>query len=429
MTTLSDLRAAVAANLNFDPANDSYEVDLDGLINRAQTKVLGSHRWSFAQRETLVTVFPDYVEAGIPVILGQDFVDLSLIPADFRKAIDGHTLFLTSSTNVQSQTYNISFADLAGIRVYLTSPITQATGTYTVTVQFREIALPGDTASVEGLLDLSVGIPEPQRAMTKLNRDVIRLDPNTTGRSLYFIPSTSVKTPTPRAVSGVATVAGVAQGIRTIYVFQTFSLAGRESALSAPVEYKLTDIQTLTFTAPAIQPSTGLYRKFYFSCPQVGIKRPVLVDASVPEGVDPLGGVTLAPDLSLATISSESYLTNTIPYMALGSYRRFNLWPHPALVTQYQVRIQVLPQPMIEDGDAPLIPPDAAQVIEYEATSTNAIRLDNPSLGKMYRDLRDGAYRQMSQTYLMQSTAPVVMMGASGSTKGPISLGPYKVVP
>lgn len=429
MTTLADLRAAVAANLNYDPANESYEVDLDRKINAAQVKVLGSHRWSFAQRETIVTVFPDYTEAGIPVILGQDFVDLSLIPADFRKAIDGHTLFLTSSTNVQSQTYNISFADLAGIRVYLTSPITQATGTYTVTVQYREIALPGDTASVEGLLDLSVGIPEPQRAMTKLNRDVIRLDPQTTGRSLYFIPSTSVKTPTPRAVSGVATVAGVGQGVRTLYIYQTFSLAGRESALSAPVEYKLTDLQTLTFTAPAIQPSTGLYRKFYFSCPQVGIKRPVLVDASVPEGVDPLGGVTLAPDLSLATISSEDYLTSTIPYMALGSYQRFNLWPHPALVTEYQVRVQVLPQPMIEDGDAPLIPPDAAQVIEYEATSTNAIRLDNPSLGKMYRELRDGAYRQMSQTYLMQSTAPIVMMGGAGSTKGPISLGPYRVVP
>jgi hypothetical protein len=52
---------------------------LDGLINRAQTKVLGSHRWSFAQRETLVTVFPDYTEVSIPVILGQDFVDLTLI--------------------------------------------------------------------------------------------------------------------------------------------------------------------------------------------------------------------------------------------------------------------------------------------------------------------------------------------------------------
>jgi hypothetical protein len=137
----------------------------------------------------------------------------------------------------------------------------------------------------------------------------------------------------------------------------------------------------------------------------------------------------LAPDLSLATISSEDYLTTVIPYTALGLYQRFNLWPHPALVTEYQVRVQVLPQPMIEDGDSPLIPPDAAQVIEYEATSNNAIRLDNPSLGKMYRELRDGAYRQMSQTYLMQSTAPVVMMGQAGSTKGPLSLGPYKVVP
>ena len=33
MTTLADLRAAVAANLNYDPANDSYTDDLDGLIN------------------------------------------------------------------------------------------------------------------------------------------------------------------------------------------------------------------------------------------------------------------------------------------------------------------------------------------------------------------------------------------------------------
>lgn len=429
MSTLANLRAAVAANLNFDPENETYESDLDGIINRAQTKVLGSHRWSFAQKDYIVRVFPDYTEVGIPVILGQDFVDLSLISAEARAALDGHTLFLTSSTNVQSQTYNISFADLAGIRVYLTSPITQATGTYTVTVQYREIPLPGDTASVEGLLDLSVGIPEPQRAMTKLNRDVIRLDPNTTGRSLYFIPSSSVKTPTPRAVSGVATVAGVAQGVRTIFIYQTFSLAGRESALSAPVEFNLTDIQTLTFTAPAIQPRTGLYRKFYFSCPQVGIKRPVLVDASVPNGIDPLGGVTLAPDLSLATISTEGFLTNTIPYMALGQYQRFNLWPHPALVTDYQARAMILPQPMIEDGDTPLIPPDAAQVIEYEATSNNALRLDNSSLAQMYRELRNSAFRQMSQTYLLQSSAPVVMMGSAGSTKGPISLGPYKVIP
>jgi hypothetical protein len=429
MTTLADLRAAVAANLNYDPDNAGYEADLDGLINRAQVKVLGAHRWSFAQRESIVRVFPDYTELGVAVILGQDFVDLPLISAAARRAIDGHTLFLTSATGVQSQTYNISFADLAGIRVYLTGPITQATGTYTVTVQYREVALPGDTASVEGLLDLSVGIPEPQRAMTKLNRDAIRLDPNTTGRSLYFIPSTSVRTPTPRAVSGVATVAGVAQGVRTLYIYQSFSFAGREGALSAPVEYKLSDIQTLTFTAPAIQPSTGLYRKFYFTCPQVGIRRPVLVSNTAPNGVDPLGGVTLAPNLSLTTISSETYLTTVIPYTAIGQYQRFNLWPHPAVQTDYQVRVQVLPQPMVEDGDTPLIPPDAAQVIEYEATSTSAVRLDNPSLGKMYRELRDGAYRQMQSAYLMQSSAPVVMMGTAGATKGPISLGPYRVVP
>jgi len=429
MTTLADLRAAVAANLNYDPDNAGYEADLDGMINRAPVKVLGAHRWSFAQRESIVKVFPDYTELGVAVILGQAFVDLALISAEARRAIDGHTLTLLSSTGVQSQVYPISFADLAGIRVYLVNPITQATGTYTVVVQYREIALPADAASVEGLLDLSVGIPEPQRAMTKLNRDVVRLDPNTTGRSLYFIPSTSVRTPTPRAVSGVATVAGVAQGVRTLYIYQSFSFAGREGALSAPVEYKLSDIQTLTFTAPAIPASTGLYRKYYFTCPQIGIKRPVLVDNTAPNGVNPLGGVTLAPNLSLTTISTESYLTTTVAFASLGIYQRFNLWPHPALVTDYQCRVQALPSPMIEDGDAPFIPPDAVQVLEYEASSNNALRLDNQSLARMYRELRDAAYRQMQQAYLLQSTAPVVMLGQAGSTKGPISLGPYKVVP
>jgi len=425
MTTLADLRSAVSSFLNYDPTNESYTVELDGLINRAQTKVLGSHRWSFAQRDYIVRVFPDFTEVNVAVTAGDAFVDLPSLTAEGRAAADGHTVFLTSSTGVQSRTYTVSFADLAGIRVYLTTPLDEGTGTYTVTLQYREINLPSDTSSVEGLLDLSIGIPEPQRAMTKLNRDQIRLDPKTTGRSLYFIPSSSVKIQTPRVPSGVATVAAVAQGVRTLLVYQTFVWAGRESALSPPVEYKLSDVQTLTFTAPAINPSSGYYRRFYVASPTLGIKRPVLVGA----GSDPLGGLTLTPDLSLTNLTSEDFQTTAVPYKALGQTQRFNLWPHPAEVTDYQARVQVLPQPMIEDGDAPLIPPDAASVIEHEAACTSAMRLDNPSLSRMQKELRDASYRQMTQRYLIQSTAPVVMMGGQSSTKGPLSLGPYKVIP
>ena len=424
MTTLADLRAAVAANLNYDPANASYEDELTGLINRAQTKVLGSHRWSFAQRDYELRVFPDTTFSTISITAGNDFVDLPLLTGDAREQADGHTLFLTSATGVVSQVYTVSFADLASDRVYLTRPITQATGTYTVTLQYREIDLPGNATSVEGLLDLSVGIPEPQRAMNKLNRDAIRLDPKTTGRSLYFIPSSSLRTPPPRAVSGVATVVAAGQGIRTLFIYETFTWAGRESALSAPKKFDLTDVETLTFTPPAISTTTGYYRSYYYACPDEGIKRPVFIGS-----VDPLGGVTLTPNLSLATITSEATQASARPYRALGQVQRFNLWPHPALVTDYQVRVMVMPQPMVEDGDPPLIPPDAAQTIEYEASHTSALRLDNPALGKMYKELRDGAFRQMSQTYLMQSSAPVVMMGAAGSTKGPISIGPYRLVP
>jgi hypothetical protein len=424
MTTLADLRDAVATALNYDPTNAQYETELNGLINRAQTKVLGSHRWSFAQRDSILTVYPDTPFLTISITSGDTFVDLPALTGDARAAADGHTLYLTSSTGVDSQSYTISFADLASDRVYLTRAIVEATGTYTVTVQYREINLPYNASSVEGLLDLSVGIPEPQRAMSKLNRDVIRLDPNTTGRSLYFIPSSSIRVPPPRNVSGSAVVVAAAQGVRTLFIYQTFVWAGRESALSAHTKYDLTAVETLTFTAPAISTTTGYYRNYYYTCPDEGIKRPVFIGTT-----DPLGGVTLTPNLSLTTITSEATQANAVLYQALGQVQRFNLWPQPALVTQYQVRVQVLPQPMIEDGDPPLIPPDAAQVIEYEAAHTSSLRLDNPALGKMYKELRDSAFRQMSQTYLMQSTAPVVMLGASGSTKGPISMGPYRLIP
>ncbi len=139
--TLQSIRESVANHLNYDPTNSSYEEELNALINRAQTKVLGSHRWAFAQRDHTVTAYPDTSFDSISITSGDDFVTLPGLTGDFRKDADGHTLYLTSSTGVNSESYTISFADLNSDDVYLTKAIGQATGTYTVTVQYREINL------------------------------------------------------------------------------------------------------------------------------------------------------------------------------------------------------------------------------------------------------------------------------------------------
>lgn len=428
--TLADIRDQISGLLNYDPANSEYKAKINAWINDATRKILGSHVWSFAARDYTLTVYPDLTFSAISITSGDDFVDLTALTGVDRANVDGHVLYLTSAAGVKSQGYLISFADLASDRVYLTKQIGEATASYTVTITRREITLPSEVRSVEGMLDLSTGTPEPNRALSKLQRDTDRLNPSIVGRSIYWIPSAGIKTQPPRQPTGVATAAAVGQGVRTIKVYQTFTWGGRESPLSQVSSYSLTALQTLTFTPPAISTTVGYYRRYYMTCEEAGIVAPVLINtAGVPTGaVDPLGGVTLTPDLSLTTLQSEDFQATTIRYSQPGLYQRINLYPHPGNITNYQVRAQVIPLPMLDDLDSPLVPPDAVDAIVYEAAATGAFSNDDTAKFKMLSDLAKSEYRRMCQNYLVQDTAPLVIGGRSPIDPSKPSTGPHTYV-
>ena len=427
MTTLADIRAMVAGYLNYDPDNADYRAKIDAWINDAVRKILGSHVWSFASRDYTLPIYPDLTFSGVAVTSGNDYIDIAALVSPDRGLVDGHTLFLTSPSGVKSQGYLISFADSASDRVYLTKKIGEATATYTVTVSRREVTLPSEVRSIEGVLDLSTGTPEPNRALSKLQRDTDRLNPSIVGRSIYWIPSSGAKTAPPRIPSGVAVVPAVGQGVRTIKVYQTFTWGGRESELSRVSTYSLTALQTLTFTPPAISTTTGYYRKFYLTCEEAGIVAPVLINTlGLPTGaVDPLGGVTITPDLSLTTLQSESFHATVVRYRFPGLYQRMNLYPHPGQATNYQVRAQVLPLPLIDDLDTPLVPPDAVDVIGYEAAATGAFSNDDTAKFKMLSELAAADFRRMCQNYLVQDTSPLVIGRRAKIDPGQPSTGPH----
>lgn len=428
--SLQTIRDTVASLLSYSPGDADYEARLNKAINDAQTTVLGSHRWSFAEADFPLRVYPDVEFSAISVTSGNAYIDLPGLTGDARKDVDGHTLVFTSSAGVVSEEYTISWADTGSDRVYLTKEIGLATASYTVTVKYRQVNLPARSRSVEALLDLTRGTPVPQRATTKFQRDISGLDPKHTGPALAWIPSEGIRIPAPRAPEGVATAAALGQGVRKIVVYETFTWGGRESALSSGKEYSLTNLQTLTFTPPAISAKTGFYRKYYFTCPAIGLLAPRLIsDATTTDGrVDPDGGVTISPDLSLTTLQSEDFFVSAVRYGGhTGAHLRFNLYPHPSSETDFQVRVCVTAPTLYEDADEPLIPADQVQTIELEAAASMARRLDNPALAKMLREDYDAEYRRLVQGFLVQTTAPLMLGGWGDTGRQVYDRGPLKV--
>jgi len=187
---------------------------------------------------------------------------------------------------------------------------------------------------------------------------------------------------------------------------------GFESALSKVATYSLTDTQTLTMLPETLDNRTGLYRRYYFTCPEAGILAPIRIrnaddeqGAGLPLLVDtspPIGAVTFKPDLSMTTLTSQPFHSRAVRYEwhNAAAYRAVQFYPHPSADQEMTVRTVVAPDRMQEDQDSPLIPADYAYVIAYSALETLTLKVDNPALSSVYERKKVQLIRGMEGRYL-----------------------------
>tara|TARA_R110000822_G_scaffold4888_1_gene20950 strand:- start:8909 stop:10297 length:1389 start_codon:yes stop_codon:yes gene_type:complete len=420
--------------LDYDPTNDTYRTQLVSILNDSQTRILTDRPWDFGMKERKLKVWTDTTftftftngadqvagvgipVSGDPVLPGSNFAFADIEFVDSGGVSHRHVITWVKSSTV----------------AFLDRPYPGATGAYVTTIKRRDVFLPSDCLQVQNVGDPSVGIPAKAMFLSKFEREDANLDAALLGVIEAYLPSDGRVIPAPNNVRGVSVVVGVGQGVRTVNVYMLNVTGpnatnwpiyprdvsnGWESSFSKVQTFALSDVQTLQFKPEPLDPQTGLWRRYYFTCPEAGILAPVrirhtepLEATGVPTGTDTVApdnpatalGIVLLPRLELSHLSTQSFQASSVRFRwnQSAAYRSVQLYPHPSGDQDINVRQLVNPSRLQEDQDAPLIPNAYAQLIAYAALESLALKVDNPSLSAVYSRKKDLMFRGMEQAYL-----------------------------
>jgi hypothetical protein len=451
---LGELRDFCGNLLDYDPTNTTYKNQLTTLLNDAQSRILSDRPWDFAMREDDLRVKADEVltltvSAGSATATGVGF-PFSTAPVQPGSLLEGGIATIIDAGGLERD-YEIVHVG-GSTTLSLDRPFQGIGGTYQVQVKYRNIPLLADAMTVHSVMDLSRGTPVPMDFMSQYTRDDVQLDVDQEGTPSHYIPASAVKVQAPRAVSGVATITpGAGRGTRTINVYMVNVRnpdisqgadsiypanvsAGLESALSPVATYNLADNEELTFTPATIPDSTGLYRRYYFTCPDLGIDAPVRVrdDGTGTLDLDtvpPGGTVTITADTRVATLTSQVFDTTSVRYVeSNGIYQTIKLYPHMSASNFVRVRSVLQPRAMYEDQDVPMVPDSYAQIIAYAAMEALCLKVDNPALAQVYARKKMVLYRGMEQRFLKMVPRRIIK-GAGPSRLYPNIWGPLNYTP
>lgn len=425
---LGELIDYVGNLLDYDPTNETYRQQLVAMLNDAQTRCLTDRPWDFAIRDRKLKVWTDVQAVSIGVVNGSSTVTGGPFPISTSAVKPGSEYELgyleITDSNGDVGTYRVMYVALSN-QLFIDRDFEGATGSYTAKLYRREVYLPSDCVQIQNVGDPSVGIPAKALFLSKFEREDADLDPSLLGAIEAYLPSEGLRVPAPQTPRGVSIVGAVGQGVRTVHVYMVNVWApfstnfqvyprdasdGFESAFSKVATFLLQDNETLTFTPESVASKTGFYRRYYFTCPDAGILAPVRVRGATVQGVPvpnvdtvpPPGGVTLTPDLSLATLSSQTFQATSLRYRwdQSAAYQSIQFYPHPAEDQQVDCRMLISPSRMLEDQDAPLVPAAYAQIIAYSALENVTLKVANPALSAVYTRKKDTLYKGMEQAYL-----------------------------
>ena len=414
--------------LDYDPVNDTYREQLVSLLNDAQTQILTDRPWSLAQIDRSLAVYTDLASTvtltnGSGVMTGVFAVSTDpVLPGAAIELAEIKVPTLTGDkfrTIMFVQNINTAFLDRAW---------TGLTGAYAATIRRRKVYLPSNAASVTNVSDPSVGTPRKSLFLSRWEGDDSNIDHDLLGTIEAYLPSSGFRVPAPQVPNGVTVaVVPAGQGVRTINVWMVnvqgpLSLNantyvrdvsnGFESAFSKVASYSLSDTQTLHFAPETIPAETGLYRRYYITCPEANILAPVRIRSGVTlagvvlgtDTVNPLGGVSLEPDIRLSTLESQSFQSKAIRYAHNQSaeYRSIELYPHPGAHQLLDVRALIAPSRMLEDQDAPLMPAAYSQILAYAALEQLSLKVASPALSQVYERKKALLIRALEARYLGQ---------------------------
>lgn len=410
---LKSLRAYVANVLDYNPDNETYKVQIDQLLNDAYDMLVNAEPWPWAQQEEVVTVRPD---VPVTVTFTNGLASFTVPAGGLDDSMDGHYIEIPGAP----QPIRIGWIESATVG-WLTGVFDGATVTVAGNVVYRYLHLPTTAQETMQVLMRDTNnnaSPSPVGVMVPLLRgqdEMLNLSFGTVGTPQTWVPADPDFIPTPRGVTGVALTPSIGQGARTVDIAMTYLWGGRESGLSPYKTYTLTATDLVTLTPPANPGATPFYRRYYVRCPGLGLNgwyrlRDVLTKQS---DVSPLGGVTLTPALSQATLEGEAFALLEPRYKSspAGIGRRIRPYPRQAVKTEITVRSITRPRRLEEDFDTSIVPVENRVVLAQMALEKACLKHDQAALSQVYASKANDIIRKMAATYLIEKSSRIIKGG------------------
>lgn len=409
----SDLRALreyVANVLDYSPTNPTYARQIDRLLNEADRAITTSKPFTFVNKAAEVTAYAD-VNIDVSVLTGN--IQIAQLP--------GQPNFLAWMVNQEVKIDGVTYTIVEVVSTTLANldrGVEAANGSYTVTVINRYLDLPADCSSVLGIARRTdARTPNNPGMLTPLARyedEWSNLPLGEVNLPVYWLYHDPAYIDGPRKNYTLSTAATVGAGVRTIEITSTLIRGGRESSYGEVQALELTDSQDLVLTPTANPSGTGLLKRYYFRCPNLGYDAwRLLADPNNPGSNMELA----ASDAAARTFTSltQNNLENSESFYRYerlqhpdGFVQRVRLYPRQDQDYVFTIRYMQRHQPMVEDGDVSSIPPDQRMLLAYWALVDVLMKHDNPTQSEMYRRRVEEMLLRLERRYLVTTSRRIV---------------------
>lgn len=395
---LQDMLSYLYNLTDYSPENADYKDELISIINQNYINIFLDKPWNFAQKEAVLTCWPD------------ETLDVTITIGDATVA--GATSFPLWCTDqiieIDSIEYTIK-SRVSSSEIELTTSITgSASGTYSAIVKHRYIDMPRDCISI---LEISrrkkVSADTNEGSIIPIERVVdehVSLDMSTTGMPTNWIPYDDIQIPSPVRTPSITSnssaptypvpVNGTYKAFYTFYKSQGGTV--RESGPSpiASLAAVTTSSEILLTNMQNTGASSGLKKYVYYKTPESNVYRRH-TGSTISETTTTLGG-----PIQINT----DYLTNetTDPryFHGGGSTQRVRLHPRQDEIVYITVRYIYQPPHILEDTDSPEMPNSAHMAIVYKAMEEVLFKQNNVTESRIYADKAERELIKLSQRFL-----------------------------
>ena len=484
---LREIRNMVGSIIDYNPDIESYQDELNRIINQVYLQFWTSHPWKFAQKSVDVYTNPDVSDTAAtitPTAESEAYPDgaITLSASTFidrttdrgrQMRREGDVLVVSGSDDdINNGLYILDkvATDNTSLRVSKYSEQNRVkwqgtpgeAQTVTVKIEQRYLSMPRDCVNI-----LSVGIRNLEEAgvgtnalghvypLVRREDEEMNLRDDFTGTPTVWIPydqppdtvSRNVRDYIPRAGKDFSVTADTASGgwyAGTYEFCMAYELHGQVGPKSDPVELTLTANQRPQFSMLDTTKLGffGMRKRFYFR-----IKSALGKDGATftepyyramsdfiiyPGGADFAryiaedSATTFAPDHQNA-----SYELNTLDGLlavprepiTLDNRWRIRLHPRPATQTPMRIRYMFYPGEMLDAYDTPSSPVDTHRYIVYRTCQELFIKHKVPEMALYYEKKADEELRKVEKRYLTERAMYNIKQGFKS---GPIRLRPFR---